>query len=424
MARSKGGKARRVEAAVEPQMPPVPNPWISFLRWFSRPWAAALVVLLVTLLISGAKGDFGAVSRNNYYAFLADAFLNGQLNLRVMPPTTLDLVLVDGKYYLYWPPLPSILMMPLVAVWGLGVSDHLFNAVLAAVNVGLVSCMLHAANRRGLAELPLERIGFLTLFFAFGTVHFILGLIGQVWHTGQLLAFTCSVLLYWVVLRFDGAVAFVLAGVAVGASLLTRTSMILVSLWPAYELLRRAWDRRWVRMAGIALVGLLPLLIAMGSLAAYNQARFGAPGETGLDYHLMHPHFREGYEKYGYWDPHYAPINLYYQWVSYPLPVRKDSFEGGSLLLMSPVFFAIFWAFRRPLGTPIVLAATALLGYMPVLFLMGTGYFQWGPRYLLDIHAPLLLLVAIGSQRWRDGWLWAAGAVSLLHYAIGVVVRV
>jgi len=47
---------------------------------------------------------------------------------------------------------------------------------------------------------------------------------------------------------------------------------------------------------------------------------------------------------------------------------------------------------------------------------MGTGYIQFGPRYLLDLAIPLLLLTAQGIRRWP---LWLVGVlvlISLGHY--------
>jgi hypothetical protein len=425
MARGKGGKTRRTEsvAASQPCATSV-NPWISFLRWFSQPWAAALVALLVTLLISGAKGDFGATSRFSYYAYLSDAFLHGQLALRVMPSSTLDLVPFDGKYFLYWPPMPAILMMPFVAIWGVGVSDHMFNSVIAAANVGLMAALLNAASRRGMVDLSADRVGFLVLFFAFGTAHFVLGLLGQVWHTGQLVGLLGGLLMYWATLRFDGIAAFALAGAGVAITMLSRSSMTLIAIWPAFELLRRSWPQGVLTVAGRSLMGLAPVLLAGVGFAIYNYQRFGSPTDMGVSYHLMGESFRESYDQYGLFSVHYAPKNFYYQWLYYPLPLRADSLQGGSLLLLSPVFVAMGWAIARRSVTSWVLLATCAVGYLPILFLMGTGYLQWGPRYLMDLFPPMMLLVAIGVRSWTDGWLWVAGGISVLHYMIGVAVRV
>ena len=129
--------------------------------------------------------------------------------------------------------------------------------------------------------------------------------------------------------------------------------------------------------------------------------------------------FRSDYARYGFFSLHYVPINLYYQYVFYPLPLRAESAMGGSLFLMSPVFFlalvglALGW--RR--GSTWALVGSIMLVNIPILLLMGTGWMQYGPRYTLDFTVPLLLLTALGARRvpvWTLGLLTAA---SVIQYA-------
>jgi hypothetical protein len=424
---SRGSRPASAEMASARELNPsqgVSYHFRALLSRMSHPFVAASFALVSYLLLAGFKGDFAAVSRFNYYPYLSDAFLNGQLHLRVMPPSTLDLVLFDGKYYLYWPPMPSLLMLPFVAIWGVGVSDHMFNAVVAACNVGLVAAVLQAASRRGVVELSPDRIGLLTVVFAFGTAHFILALLGQVWHTGQLVGLFGGLLMYWGALRFEGGTAFLVAGIGVSVTMLSRSSMTLIAIWPAFELIRRTWPNGLRPLLTSCAIGAAPVMAAAAGFALYNHQRFGSFSDMGVAYHLMGPSFRPLYEQYGFFSVHYVPANLYYQWVSYPLPLRPDSLQGASLILMTPVFAAAGFALARRAGSAWTLFVTCLIAYLPIMFLMGTGYLQWGPRYLMDLFPPLLLLVGMGVRSWSDPWLWLASAVSVLHYAIGVIVRV
>ena len=101
---------------------------------------------------------------------------------------------------------------------------------------------------------------------------------------------------------------------------------------------------------------------------------------------------------------------------------------GGSLFLLSPVFFAALWALytgrRRP--DVWVLAATIMCVNVPILLLMGTGWVQFGPRYTLDFTVPLLFLAAIGLRRWPLGVLGLLVLISILHYLTGtaMIIRV
>jgi hypothetical protein len=89
------------------------------------------------------------------------------------------------------------------------------------------------------------------------------------------------------------------------------------------------------------------------------------------------------------------------------------------------LFFALFFAFRGRLServSPLVLTLSILLVNIPILFLMGTGWMQFGPRYTLDFTVPLIFLTALGMKRW-PGWLTAAAIfISIVSYTIGALV--
>lgn len=137
----------------------------------------------------------------------------------------------------------------------------------------------------------------------------------------------------------------------------------------------------------------------------------------------MEPVFKQDYQQYGAFNLHYVPTNAFYQYVAYPLPLRDDSLQGGSLFLMSPVFFAAFWGVvrgRRQWSTWL-LVATIVLVAIPILLLMGTGWVQWGPRYTLDFTAPLLLLTALGLRRWPLWVIVVLTLISIAHYLRGTL---
>ena len=168
------------------------------------------------------------------------------------------------------------------------------------------------------------------------------------------------------------------------------------------------------------MVGVLPVVTFL-LLGGYNFARFGSPFDVGLDYHTMDKAFRADYALYGPFNIHYLSTNLYYQLVNYPF--LRDPFRGGSLFLMSPVWFAVFWAMRRA-GTALhaaFLGGSVLLTDIPILLLMGTGWWQWGSRYTLDFTVPLLLLAMLGVRHWPVSVQRVLTNVSLVHFVVGAV---
>jgi len=385
----------------------------------ARPWVATAVALLVYLL-RAAWGTQLARSDDAYFNYLAEAFLHGQTYLRQTPPHTLDLVYYGDRIYLYWPPFPAVLVAPLVALFGVGVSDRLYTAVIAALAIGLLARLLAALDLTGVAPLDATRRGILVVGVAFGSFLLILAPAGNVWSTAQLLGWACTILAALAAVAVPGARGYVLAGLALAAAMATRNSLTLNGLWLAYYLLWR--DRRlpWRTLAGRAALGIAPLAVTLTLLGLYNVARFGDPLQLGLPWHNMHPIFRADYERYGLFNLHYLPTNLHYQFIAYDL-FNEDRWQGSGLFWMSPLLlgapYALWRGWRRPLVWALVL--TCVLVYAPIGLLMGTGYFQFGPRYLLDLLTPLLVLTALGVRRWP---LWLLGlllAIGVGTYAAG-----
>lgn len=400
------------------------NQWLQqLIGLWERPHWSALLALGVYTLIAARKGSLPRLTNYAYFNYLADAFLHGQLHLRIVPQLTRDLSIFDGQYFLYWPPLPAVVVMPFVAIFGVGFSDVIATILLGGLNVALVAILLREATRRGVVELTAFQRGLLVLFFAFGTVHLTLPPYGMVWFLGQLVGFACLAFAYIAALRWRGTSGFVFAGLGIAGALLTRNHLVLAGLWPAWFLLREHWQLSWRRLGGYTLAGLLPVVGAVSLLGLYNWLRFGNAFDNGLEYHNMADQFARDYQRYGAFNLHYLPTNLYYQFVAYPFPPRYESLLGGSLLLLSPVFFAAFWAWTSHSNrvSSTMLATTILLVAVPILLLMGTGWIQWGPRYTLDFTVPLLLLTAIGIRRWPTWLVAGLTAVSIVHYVVGAL---
>ena len=179
----------------------------------------------------------------------------------------------------------------------------------------------------------------------------------------------------------------------------------------------------WRRLIRYVVLAVSPLFIALAGNLIYNQIRFGNPLDVGLAYHNVSDFFRSDFQTYGVFNTHYIPNNLYYQFVFYPFPIRQESGMGGSLFLLSPVFFGAIIAFWRPRNKVYVLAllASIVLTYIPIVLCMGTGYWQFGPRYTLDFTVPLLVLTAMGIQKWKTPFLVALTVLSFIQYFVGVI---
>lgn len=387
----------------------------------ARPLVAG-VVALVVYLARAAAGTGLARSSESYFNFLADAFLHGQIALRIAPPGTLDLVYYGDRIYIYWPPFPALLIAPLVALVGVGLSDRLYTAIFAALTLGLLAALLALLDRRGIAPLSAARRGALVATVGFGSMLLILAPAGNVWATTQIVGWGCVLCAALAALGMGGGPGYLLTGLALACALATRNALVLNGIWLAYYLLVRDWRLPRAQLLRRMALGLAPIMATVALLAWYNVARFGDPLQLGIPWHNMHPSFRADYERYGLFNLHYLPTNLYHQFIAYAL-FTPDRWQGSGLFWMSPLLLGAPWALWSGRRNPLVwaLVVTCALLYVPIGVLMGTGYFQFGPRYLIDLLVPLVALAAIGIRRWPPLVVGLATAIGIGTYVAGSI---
>jgi hypothetical protein len=397
----------------------------SFVNRWSEPNWAVLFSFIGYFLLTFIKGAPWNLSAHPYFNFLADAFIHGQVYLRSIPSSVHDISFFNGHYYLYWPPFPAIFLIPFVTLFGLHISDIFITLIIGSINVGLVAAILKAGNDGSLFRLSISRRSLLVMFFCFGTVQLTLAPRGNVWSTAQEIGFMLVALTYLVAIKLKGRFSFFLAGICIACALATRNHLIFTGLWPAWYLIKKHWTGDHKKMIGNCLIGLFPIVISGMLLIFYNVARFGDPLEVGISFHNMASIFSADYANYGAFNLHYVPTNLYYQYISYPFFNNIVSFfQGGSLFLLSPVFFAVFyadWHQRKDISIWL-LNITILIVNIPILLLMGTGWVQFGPRYSLDFTVPLIILTAIGIQSWNRNFLKICFIISCIHYIAGFLI--
>jgi hypothetical protein len=392
------------------------------INLWESPWGSILVAGSIYFFFSAYSGRLFTPSKYAYYNYLADAFLHGQFWLRLIPPSTHDLISFGSKYYLYWSPFPALILLPFIALFGIQFNDVVFTAFIASLNVALIAQLFRVACKREFLRLTKIQRSIMVMFFALGTVHLTLASFGRVWQTGQLIGFTCTILAYLAAFSLKGGKAWFFTGLALSAAMLTRNHLVFTGIFPSIYLLFQEKPWHWGRIIRNLGLAALPLIAGLAFLLYYNQARFGNSFDNGLAYHQMADSFRNDYEQYGAFNLHYVPINLYYQYIFYPLPLRDESAMGGSLFLLSPLFLAALAAFWKPRfrWAAWALLSSIVITNIPILLLMGTGWVQYGPRYTLDFTVPLLLLTALGIERWNNSLAFVLTLAAIIQYFIGL----
>lgn len=368
-------------------------------------WTASLAVFLFTLLIYWATAIW--VGRTTtppmaYYNELAEAFAQGRLYL-IDPPNTLDLTQHEGRWYVPFPPLPALVMLPWVALAGVeNTSVMVFSFVAGAGTVGLLWLILEAMTARGWSRLrPVDNLWLCTMF-AIGSVHWSITIAGTVWYLAQVFGVLLLALSIWLAVGRGSAW---LAGMALGIAMWGRPHLLLA--WPllagiAAERLGagegRLDRRRWV---GWCVRSAIPLVVSVAGLLGYNQARFGHPLDFGYWRQNVDPELYGDLHTYGQFSFHYIPRNLYVMLLAPPVwdewmeQLVPDE-HGMSILLTSPAL-VLLWRARqlRPLVRGAWLAIGLIL--IPLLTYYNTGWVQFGYRFSLDFLLPALVLMAVAA---------------------------
>jgi hypothetical protein len=361
-----------------------------------------------------------------------------------------------------FPPLPAIVLMPFVAIWGMATDIRAVSVVLGAVAVGLAWWML--------GRLPISRRIRLatTIFFAFGTVFWYAAQLGTTWFFAHVVAVTLLLLAVGVALGADpqaddeveaapspGALAAAfgatvrrplelidrrqfLAGLLFGIACTARLTVVFGA--PFFMLVGGGGS--WVRRSFSAGLG---AVIPVGLLLLYNLATTGHVFHPGYEYQYQIE--ARGYEVLGYnpdWeieDPRYLPQNLGIMFLTLPaiLPEHKVGAFGDTddpictepgasrglfdrdcpiaiprtigmgIFFVSPAFLLAIPALRRGRSRVVAGAFLAVLAITIVnLMHFSQGWVQFGYRFSNDFVVFALPLVALGmARRGRVGWLGA-----------------
>jgi hypothetical protein len=350
-----------------------------------------------------------------YFNHLADAFLHGRIHLE-NPPGTHDLTAHNGRWYVPFPPLPALLMMPFVAVLGLGrFNTVLFSAVVGGVNVWLAQRLLIAVQARGIVDVGVRTRRWLTAMWALGTIQWYIATQGSVWFV----AHTCAAMFVFGALINAVHRRPVVAAALLAVAAIARPSTAFLA--PAlFGLVVRGDAGANSSVRGLlapgtraktlrtmrATVG--PLLGAAALLLAYNRARFGSFTEFGYSSENVADRLAADLTTYGQFNGHFLAHNVWAmllagpEWLTDGWRISPNA-EGMSLFLTTPALALAFRSRLQGLTAWLWLGIACTL--IPLLTYYNTGWYQFGYRFAMDFLPVLLVLVAIGARdRITRGW--------------------
>lgn len=334
---------------------------------------ASIVVLYGALHLALGTQPF-AHSIYDSYTLQALAWREGRLSLGQAYPH-LELAMFNGEWYVSFPPVPSLVQLPLTFLFGRNTPDGLLVKVYVTL-----SCLLLYFYFRRVRKLQPWHACLWSLFLIFASDILSISLDGGVWYQAQTLNLLLLTAAFVAMARKKPTLSCALYALAVGC----RPFSVLFGPVLLTMYLQSRPPRRplWPGLAvglGIA-----------ACYAAYNLARFGNPFEFGHNYL---PEFVNS--EHGQFSLSYLGKNV--RTFLRGLPFAR---EGGALVLKM-FGFSMFLCNPTTWLTPVWVACAALrrrvrAGAVISLALMGAHLFclllhksfgglQFGARYTLDL---------------------------------------
>lgn len=388
-------------------------------------WVSVALFILALVVYLGSN----PVQHDLYDHFVwqADAFLQGRAEIAYPVsegPYRNDyfqdvLPVAPDRAQLPFPPLPAIILLPFVAIWGLGTNGAVVAAVLGALNVVLCWVMLLGVTPRRSAAL----LG--TLFYGFGTVAWYAAMLGTTWFLAHVVASTFLFIAIATAVRADGRHRAIGRGIAAGLAFGTAATARLTTVFAAPFFVFVGGGGSWARRAASAGAGaLIPVLLLLG----YNFVTTGAVFHPAYD-HLYEVEYRPRpglvNPDWAIEDPRYIPQNAGIMLGQPPLspllddpacaleqigphslldracPLLQPDPLGMSILLVSPAYLLMIpvllrsWRYRLVAGAALAVLSVALIDLMH----FSQGWVQFGYRFSNDFAPFATILVALGIAR-------------------------
>jgi len=365
------------------------------------------------------------------YALQAKRWLEGHLDLGENY-SWLELAVYKGRYYVSFPPLPTLIVMPFVALFGVDRTPEYF--------ITTVMSLVAAVHMLKLFDWYCEdrRMAMVwTLLATIGSNFLLIGYNGDVWLLAQTAAFMFTAMaLYYAAtdVEADGKWPLLWLACAVGCRPLNFVYLPLVA-WLLREKFRKngltlwgAVKKHWAWLIAPALVG--------GFYMVLNQLRFDSPFQFGHDYL---PEFTESPDHVQF-SLKSIPWNFTDKLIRLPGPVEEGwmrvSKSGFAFFVVSPIFALGFaYLVRRVvgrlrgerIGNGVALWITGVCVSLHLLALCAHGSMggiQWGLRYTIDaIPAAALgiMLLRRGKGEALDALLPPALVFGLCFNIVGTL---
>ncbi|MEK7202948.1 MAG: glycosyltransferase [Patescibacteria group bacterium] len=208
-----------------------------------------------------------------HFSYLANAFLEGRLDLKNIPPM-IDIASFAGKTFVYFGPIPAILLMPAVAIFGLNFHQQWLSLIFTIINFYLI---FKLSNKLGIAK-KIDAF-WLAFFYIFGSVYLFVSFSLYSAYLPQVIGTTFFLL---ALLNFFGKRNWLAIGSFIALAGLTRYTLYSASLFFLLNILIE--KNFWKIKIKTLLKFFIPIILSLIILAIYNYLRFGSFMEVGYNY--------------------------------------------------------------------------------------------------------------------------------------------
>lgn len=377
-------------------------------------WAVCAAAILYLLMAFGLGLNLFAPSAYDSYTLQALRWREGHIALSKDYPW-LELAIYQGRYYVSFPPFPTLLMLPLTFLFGANVPSMLINFVLFLLSVYTgYKTALHFRHAPGEAAL-------FAVSWAAGCNLLEVSLYGGVWNIAQGLSFLLTLLCAYGLCVMDAETRWrYIAPICLACAVGCRPFQAVYV--PAVLIRLYTVRRREVKDSALqCALGCLPYVIIPGLIACaygtYNFIRFGDVFEFGHNYLPEFTRVQEGQFSLSYMGQNWRNINRM-PFIDENGRLNFPHSYGFAFYLANPLYLiAAFhlaeagirrWALKQKirwsaLDSAIVLGAAT--HFILLLCHKSFGGWQFGTRYLIDLLPMLGLLILRRKRpiRWLEG---------------------
>ncbi len=300
----------------------------------------AYVILHEVMFNMFGNADRQLFSHNMWdsYTYQAQAWLNGKVDVENF--SWLEIAQYNGKYFVSFPPLPSLVMLPFVLLFGTDTPNNLLVAIYAIIT----ACFAYASLRK--INMNSWIAAFVAMAFVFGSNMLFISSFGGVWFQAQMLAVLFLMCMIYAMQCNNRMLAYAMVALAVGCRPFSIVAAVpLFVYFTEQDIENGAFGKNNKNSQGVFKYILtqcrfliIPLCVGLLYMG-YNYIRFDSPFQFGHDYL---PEFL--YESPdGQFNTSYIGSNLYRLLVYFPKTFKQEGFPmfNGFIFYFANPFFLV-----------------------------------------------------------------------------------